>query len=265
MSDAQSPNNSSANDSVERGAKAKRPIAFWIRVGLFTAIVLGCGWYSRFFQTAWTSFFPHTCANGDMALFAVDFSEFYARLGEQFNSCAGIGDGTCRRRAEDQRIQGECRDGQMQGPWSLENTKTGAILWSGTYCTGLPCGEFHRRLDGEHEEVFRVEQLTLQGPATLWDPGVHFGVSGQFDHGKRIGRWVRYVEPAHTPHSSAFYDNDGFNTTMSYYCTNGNRREIRGDTVFLFDSQGNILAKHSPDGPFDSRASDPSLCPMPNP
>jgi hypothetical protein len=65
------------------------------------------------------------------------------------------------------------------------------------------------------------------------------------------------------------YDDNGFVTTISFYCTNGNRQEIRGKSTFLFDAQGNMLAKSSPDGRpegdalTDAGANDPSLCPLP--
>lgn len=274
MPEAESPTNSSANHSDNRGAGSKRRFAFWIRVGVFFIVVLGCGWYSRVFQSTWTNVSPLGCAEGNMALFFVDFNDAPVRMGDQFNSCTGVGDGECHRIAGDQVIRGECRDGRMHGPWSLRNTKFGTVSWSGSFCDGLPCGEFHRHLDGRDVEyVFRVENMHIHGNATLWENEADqvFEVSGRFEHGKRIGRWVRHTERGHRLHSAAIYDENGFVSTTTFYCTNGNRKEIRGRGTFLLDAQNNPIATSWPVDPRESDAgvnpntgaNDPSLCPLP--
>jgi len=258
MPDRQS---SPTNPSSTRSDNRAR-FAFWIRVVAFMIVVIGCGWYSRFLQSMWTNLFPLICADGNMALFAVDFDAFPARLGDQNNSCSGISDGECRRKAGDEMIHGECRNGHMHGAWSLVNVKTGTTSWSGMYADGLPRGEFHNRLDDNHENVFRVENLQVHGSTRIWErQGNRFvEVSGQYHHGKRTGRWVRRVEPSPALLSASVYDDNGFLTTTSFYCTNGNRKEIRGGNVFLFDPQGNLLAKSLPN---DENANDASLCPLP--
>ena len=275
MSESESPTNAPANHSDGQGAPAKRRFAFWIRVGVFIIVVLGCGWYSRFFQSTLTTVSPLACADGNAALFAVDFNGFPVRLEEQSNLCTGIGDGECHRIAGDEIIRGECLDGRMHGPWSVRNTKLGTISWSGSFCNGLPCGEFHRRLEGRNnaEYVFRVENMHIHGNATIWENEADhvFEVSGRFEHGKRVGRWVRHLELEHRLYSAVIYDENGFVSTTTFYCTNGNRKEIRGKGTFLLDAQNNTIATSWPVDPRESDAgenpnagaNDPSLCPLP--
>ncbi len=237
-------------------------------------VVIACGWYSRIFQSLWTTASPHTCAEGNLALFAVDFNEFPARLGEQFNLCTGIGDGECHRIGGDLVVRGACRNGQMDGPWSLQNVQTETSRWSGTFCNGLPCGEFHYRWpDRDAENVFHVENMHVHGDATILenDAGRVFEVSGRFDHGKRVGRWARHLEIGRQLYSVVIYDENGFVSTTMIYCTNGNRKEIRGKGTFLFDAQGKTIATSWPVDPRESDAGvnpnvgaiDPSLCPLP--
>jgi hypothetical protein len=268
MTDDQSPTNPSTTPPSKPAAATKSRLALRIRVIAFVILVLACGWYMRFFQSTWTTFFPRTCANGNAALFVVDFDALPARMGDQKNLCADVGDGECRRTDGEELLYGECRSGRMHGPWSLENVKTGVITWSGTYCNGLPCGEFHQRIDAEHENVFRVEKLHLHGPATIWkSDGERFiELSGHYEHSKRKGRWVHRVDPSHAMLAASIYDENGFVTTTSLYCTNGNRQETRGRTIFLFDAQGNLLAKRTADERETTpaiRAMDPALCPLP--
>lgn len=145
--------------------------------------------------------------------------------------------------------------------------------WSGTYCNGLPCGEFHVRFDADHENVFRVENLQLNGSAVIWQHEKERWIeaSGRYEKGKRVGRWARHVEPGHTLHSATIYDDNGFVSSTSFYCTNGNRREVRGPNIFLFDARGTTIAKtvsnqapENADGAApEVNADDPALCPLP--
>ena len=250
-------------DTTESSADARkvppRRTGFWIRVAIFAVIVVGCGWYTGELQSAFSRISPHRCADGNMALFVVDFEAFPARIGEQFNLCSEVSTGHCERTTGDQVIQGECRNHRMDGPWSLKHAKTGALSWSGTYCNGFPCGEFRRRMvDAEHEFVFRVENMHIHGPAILWERENNrwIELSGRYDQGKRTGRWVRHAEPGHVLHSVTIYDESGFVSTTSFSCTNGNRKEVRGQKVFLYDSKGNAVEPNEANG-------DSSFCPMP--
>jgi hypothetical protein len=273
MPETQSPINASSAHSGNQNTTNRPPFAFWIRVVLFVIVIVGCGWYSRFFQSSWTSFFPLTCASGSSALFVVEFDTFPARIGDQDNLCFGIGDGECQRVAADILIRGECRSSRMHGHWTVTDAKTGNDHWSGMYCDGLPCGDYRIRFDSEHENAFRVDKLLLDGPATIWERRdkqlVEF--SGRYNHGKRVGPWVRRVEPSHTMLSTSIYDDSGFVTTTSYHCTNGNRKEIRGKDTFIYDAQGNAVAKSSADSQLDQEgdslpdagADDPAHCPLP--
>lgn len=258
MSAEQSPTNHSPEPSLvaQRSQRTQRTQwAFRLRVLVFGLVLLGCGIYSGFFRSIWTNRVPNACADGNMALFFVDFNEFPARLGEQFNVCTGVADGQCTRMSGDQVIRGECQKERMQGAWSLHNTKLGTTSWSGTYCNGLPCGEFHRRrVDVDVDDSFRIENMHVHGPATLWEPDGSrwLETAGRFDRGKRIGRWTRHVAPAHVLHSVMIYDENGFLSTTSLYCTNGYRKEIRGKSSLLYDPQGNL-----------TNPTDPPACPLP--
>jgi len=274
MPESESPTNSSANASDGQSAQAKPRLAFWIRVGAFMIVVAGCGWYSRVFRSLWTTASPLACAEGNMALFVVNFNESPARLGDQFNMCTGIGDGECHRINGNLVVRGACRNGQMDGPWSLQNVQAGTSWWSGTFCNGLPCGEFHYRWpDRDAENVFHVENMHVHGDATILenDAGRVFEVSGRFDHGKRVGRWVRHLELGHRLYSAEVYDENGFVSNTTLYCTNGNRKEFRGKGTFLLDAQGKTIATSWPVDPRESDAgvnpttgaNDPSLCPLP--
>lgn len=191
-----------------------------------------------------------------MALFFLDFNEIPVRMSDQFNSCTGISDGECSRNNGTLIIRGECRDERMHGPWSLKDAQTGAVWWSGTYCNGLPCGEFHRRLDDNHEFMFHVQNMHIHGPAKTWEMFENrlTEYSGNYDHGKRKGRWVRNVEPGPVLHSVSIYDDTGSATSTTYYCKNGLRKEVRGQKIFFFDAQGNTL-RNDP--------ADPLVCPLP--
>jgi hypothetical protein len=210
-----------------------------------------------------------TCGNGNPVAFVLDFDAYPARMVDQDNFCQGIGDGACQRGMGDDVLRGECRNGRMHGGWSLANTKSGIATWSGTYCDGWPCGEFRIRIDAEHENVFRVENLHLHGSATIWQQHASRRVefSGRYDRGRRIGRWVRRFEPAHVVHSAVVFDEQGIVTTTSFYCTNGNLKETRGKRTFVFDSQGKTIAETSsvvalePVG--DAGTDEQSLCPLP--
>lgn len=268
MTEIQSPNNTSSPSTKQQLVATRPRLAFRMRVIVFVLVVLGCGWYAGVFQSIWTNVFPLTCAQGTAALFVVDFDTLPARIGDQTNLCAGIGDGECRRNDSAEQLHGECRGGRMHGPWSAKNLKTGAIAWSGTYCNGFPCGEFHQRIDAEHENVFRVENLHLHGQTTIWKRVGERLIesSGHYEQSKRKGRWVYRVEPAHTMLAASMYDDNGFVTTTSLYCTNGNRQESRGGNIFLFDAQGNMIVKRAADereATTAIRAMDPALCPLP--
>jgi hypothetical protein len=269
MSETQSPIDASSNDSNKARKSRRTRIAFWMRVALFVIVVVACGWYSGFFQSTWTNIAPLECADGGMDLFLVDFNEMPVRLGVQNNSCTSVGNGECRRIHENLVIRGECRNGQMDGPWSLTEVGTGKTWWTGSYCNGLPCGEFHYRVDDGHSTGFHVQNLHVHGAASIWENqgGRWTEFAGYYDHGKRKGRWVRYVEPAHAIHSASIYDDDGFVTTTSFYCANGNRQEIRGKMTFLFDAQGKTIAENGLDADAGTNsntgANDPSLCPLP--
>lgn len=231
----------------------RRPLV--IRLVLFGVFLVFVGWSSGFFQSTWTGFFPLTCAEGNSALFFLDFNEVPVRLNEQFNLCTGVWDGECTRSGVNLVVRGECSNERMHGPWSLKDIQSGAVWWSGTYCDGLPCGEFHRRLDDDHEFVFHVKNVQLHGPARIWE--VHdkrlFELSGYYEYGKRTGRWVRHVDPGHGLHSVSIYDN-GSVTTTTFHCQNGVRKEVRGQTTFFFDAQGN---------PLRNDPADPPLCLLP--
>lgn len=273
MPEAQSPINSSSSHSEGQTAEPRRGFAFWVRVGVFVIVVLGCGWYSRFFQSLWTTVFPLDCAAGSSALFAVDYDEFPARIGEQENLCVGVGDGACQRNAGDEMIHGECRSKRMHGHWSVADKKTRRDKWSGMYCDGLPCGDFRVRVDSDHEDAFRVDKLHLDGPTTIWElrDKQIIEYSGRYERGLRSGQWIRRLEPSHTMLSAFIYDRHGFIMITTFYCTNGNRKEIRGQGTFLFDAQGNTIASSLPnsghagsaDSVPDAGTIDPSLCPLP--
>lgn len=235
----------------------------WIRarIGLFLVVVLACGYVSGLIPSLWTSAFPHTCAGGKPSLFAVDFEAFPARIGEQDNLCVGISDGQCERTAGDELVQGECRDGRMHGGFSVKSTKTKSTIWVGNYCNGLPCGEFHVSLDATHENVFHVEMMHIHGAATLWEKNAERWIeaSGRYEQGKRIGRWVRRIEPSRALYLASVFDDNGFLRTTSFSCTNGNLKEVRGKDVFVFDAQGKSIEKSTVDGePLSENA-----CPLP--
>ncbi|MBK9262583.1 MAG: hypothetical protein IPM54_22610 [Polyangiaceae bacterium] len=245
---------------------ARKRTGLLVRVVLFAIVVIACGFYSRIFQRLWTTVFPLACSTGSTAPLFVDFDAFPARIGDQDNLCRGVGDGECQRSDGDDVVRGECLGERMHGRFSVVNAKAGARRWSGTYCDGLPCGEFRIRIDSEHENVFRVENLHIQGPATIWerdgDRFVEF--SGRYDRGKRVGRWVRRVEPSKTVRMAVIYDEHGIMTTASMYCTNGNLKEIRGKRTFIFDPQGKTIAEGSVlDPATGAGAANPSLCPLP--
>lgn len=236
--------------------------AFRLRIALFIFIVVACAWYSGLFQSIWTNYSPRTCANGDMGLFQVDFNEVPARLGDQFNACANVGDGTCQRIAGHLMIQGECRQGRMHGAWSVDDAKMSKPSWTGSFCNGLPCGEFRVAFTSEHDKVFHIENLHVHGPTTLWEYETNriVQLTGEYKFGKRNGRWVRHAEPAHTLLSVSIYDESGFPTTTTYSCTNGNRKEVRGKSVFYYDAQGNKLPT---DSDSNNDAQDAMRCPLP--
>ncbi len=257
------PDEKQANEMTESSTDerkwSRRRTGIWIRVVVFSSLVVACGVYAGVFRSLYTQYSPQTCAEGNAALFQVDFASFPSRIGDQFNACGNIGDGFCSRTSGDQIIRGECRGGRMHGPWSAMGARTGVTAWSGTYCNGFPCGEFRRRNPNtDDEDVFRVEFMQLHGPVTFWEPNGNrrLLVSGRYDHGKRSGRWVRHAEPGHVQHSAIIYDDSGFVSTTTFYCTNGHRREVRGQKVFYYDDRGNIIN-------VDAGAADASFCPLP--
>jgi len=254
-----SPETTSANPTSRRSSISR---ALRLRIAAFIAVILACAWYSGIFHSIWTTFVPHTCASGDMGLFSVDFNEVPARLGSQFNACANVGDGACQHIAGHLMIQGECRRGQMHGAWSVEDAKMTKPAWSGTFCSGRPCGEFRVAVTTDYDKVFHIENMHIHGATTLWEfEGNRIvQVAGEYKFGKRNGRWVRYAEPEHKLISAVIYDETGFPTTTSYYCSNGNRKEVRGKAVFYYDSQGNILPN---EGGADNSALDTARCPLP--
>lgn len=254
-----SPPTTSANSSNPRSSISR---ALRFRIGFFIVIILGCAWYSGIFHSVWTTFFPRTCASGSIALFEVNFNEVPARLGSQFNACTDIGDGECQRITNGLTIRGECRQGKMQGPWSVVDSKSTRAVWKGSFCNGLPCGEFRVLVDGNHENLFQIENLHVHGSATLWEKQTR-GLTqstGEYKFGKRNGRWVRHAEPEHKIMSATIYDEIGIPSTTSYYCTNGNRKEVRGKTVFYYDAQGNGLPHEVGS---ENDALDAKLCPLP--
>lgn len=210
----------------------------------------------------WTHYSPRTCATGDMGLFRVDFNEVPARLGDQFNACSNVGDGACQRTAGHLMIQGECRSGQMHGNWSVEDAKMTKPSWTGSFCDGLPCGEFRVSVTSDYDKVFHIDNLHVHGETTLWEfvPSGIEKLTGEYKFGKRTGRWVRYAEPAHTLLSVSIYDESGFPATTTYSCTNGNRKEVRGKSVYYYDARGNALPNENET---DEKARDARLCPLP--
>lgn len=243
--------------------------AFRLRIAIFLLIVIACVWYSGFLQSMWTHYSPRTCATGDVGLFRVDFNEVPARLGDQFNACANVGDGSCRRIAGQLMIQGECRNGRMHGNWSVNDATMTNTSWTGRFCDGLPCGEFQVSVTNEHDpkpqifkQMFHIENLHVHGPTTLWqfEKNKIIQWAGEYKFGKRTGRWVRYAEPAHTLLSVIIYDESGFPATTTYSCTNGNRKEVRGKSIFYYDAGGNILPNENGT---DEKALDARHCPLP--
>ncbi len=244
-----------------------------VRVFLFCIFLGFVGGYSRVLQSGFTKYFPHTCGSGKTALFTVDFDAFPTRIGDQDNLCTNVGNGHCTRVSDDETIGGECVHERMDGAWSVTNTKSGRLIWSGTYCEGLPCGRFRAQADAEHHNEFYLDKLHLQGPATIWEQKNERTLQfvGRYEHGRRSGQWIRSVAPSLTRLESLLYDKAGFLTTTTRYCSNGNRRETRAGTIFLFDAKGNLLAKRASSDAADKSANepasidinDPALCPTP--
>lgn len=240
-----------------------RRFGLWARVIAFVLVVLACGFASGIVQSMWTSAFPLTCASEKLDLFAVDFEAFPARIGEQDNACAGLGNGDCEGKQGDLAVVGQCRNGRMNGRFSVTNTKAPSTVWSGTYCDGLPCGEFRRRVDTEHEDVFHVENMHIHGATTLWEKSGDrlIEATGRYERGKRVGRWARRVEPSRALVSASIFDEQGFLTMTSFSCTNGYLKEVRGKDVTVFDAQGKSIAKGTlGDG---GEAESAALCPLP--
>lgn len=260
--------NSSTEKAPEKAPEIspipKKPslTAFRIRVAIFGCIVIACIWFSGIPQSMWTNYSPRTCATGEMGLFQVDFNEVPARLGSQSNACANVGDGTCQRIAGHLMIQGQCRNGLMHGNWSVEDAKMSKPSWTGSFCNGLPCGEFRVSVTSDYDKIFHIENLHVHGPATLWEfvPKGIEQLSGDYKLSKRTGRWVRYAEPAHTLLSISIYDESGLPATTTYSCTNGNRKEVRGKSIFYYDSKGNVIPN---EGGRDEKAFDTQHCPLP--
>lgn len=260
-----------AQPSSDKPASLRARIV--VRIFVFCVVMGFVGGYSRVLQSSFTRVFPRTCAAGKTGLFTVDFDSYPTRIGDQDNLCAGVSDGHCTRSTGEEFLHGECLHEQMDGAWSVTSTSSGSAIWSGTYCEGLPCGRFRTRVDSGHENEFYLDKLHLHGAAKIWElrDNRQIEFSGRYENGRRSGQWIRYLEPAHTRLESLIYDKAGFLTTTTHYCTNGNRREIRGNNTFLFDAQGNLSAKrpHSERGEGETNgapeagANDASHCPMP--
>ena len=243
------------------------------RIFIFCVLLGFIGGYSQVLKASFTKVFPRTCSAGKSALFTVDFESFPTRIGDQDNLCAQVNDGHCTRTDGEETIRGECLHERMDGAWTVTNTKSGQLIWSGNYCEGLPCGKFQTQVDAEHTNEFHLDKLHLHGPATIWEQSTSRSVqfTGRYEYGRRSGQWLRSLEPAHTRLESLIYDKAGFLTSTTRYCANGNRREIRGGILFLFDAKGGLLGKRSPtdkaekytNEPGNVDAADPALCPMP--
>jgi len=219
---------------------------FYARIAAFVALLIGVGFSSGLFQRQWSAFFPPACAAAAANPPELDVETFPIRVGSQSNLCEGVRDGHCERKTEAEVVSGSCKEGRMDGAFTVTDAKTGALRWSGEYSEGWPRGHFKVR-EGDHESAFRIENLHLEGPSTFWErDGDRFlELSGRYERGRRVGRFTRRVEGTGVVRSALVFEDDGLTSKEFFYCTNGNLREVRGARVLMYDAQGKTIDEGS--------------------
>jgi len=224
-----------------------------------------------------TALFPRECAAVPPSPPLVDTTSLPARILAQENLCERVADGHCERFVDGDRVSGLCETGRMVGDWTVKDGSTGALRWSGQYEGGWASGAFRVCKDPAHCDAFRIERLHLHGPAVTWerDGERWIELSGRYEEGRRVGRWVRRVDGKGAVRSALVFDEQGLGAKEYFYCTNGNLEEIRGRTMLLYDSASRRIAERGPDGPLrildaagnvvrDARPDEEvSLCPLP--
>ncbi|MDI3290261.1 hypothetical protein [Polyangium sp. 15x6] len=205
-----------------------------------------------------TRVFPRECAAVTPSPPQVDTTLLPAHVVGQENLCNRVSNGHCERVVDDDRVTGMCKNGGMIGDWTVKDAATGALRWSGQYEGGWANGEFRVCKDPAHCDSFRIKDLHLDGPAVTWerDGDRWIELSGRYERGRGVGRWVRRVDGKGAVRSALVYDEQGLDAKEFFYCTNGNLKERRGQRTILFDAAGNVVRDARPDG-------ETTLCPLP--
>ncbi|TKC95866.1 hypothetical protein [Polyangium fumosum] len=224
-----------------------------------------------------TRVFPRACAAVTPSPPAVETTLVPAHVLAQENLCQNVSDGHCERLAEGAHVSGACTDGAMVGDWTVKDAATGALRWSGHYEGGWASGVFQVCADATHCDSFRIDHLHLDGPAVTWerDGDRWIELSGRYERGRRVGRWVRRIDGKGAARSALVHDEQGLGAKEFFYCTNGNLKEIRGRHTLVYDAQNHLLAERGPEGPLrildgagsvvrDARPDEETtLCPLP--
>lgn len=224
-----------------------------------------------------TRVFPRECASVAPSPPQVDTTSVPAHVIGQENLCDRVSDGHCERIAGGDHVSGTCKNGGMVGDWTVKDASTGALRWSGQYEGGWASGEFRVCKDPAHCDGFRLAHLHLDGPAVTWerDGDRWIELSGRYERGRGVGRWVRRIDGKGPVRSALVFDEQGLAAKEFFYCTNGNLKESRGRRTILYDAENRRIAERGPEGPLgildvagnvvrDARPDEETaLCPLP--